>query len=107
LRGFIDFVDEQELLQHREGEAPVEGEGLDAVRLMTIHAAKGLEFPVVCVADLGREARKEQGTLQVSDDGRVGLQLETLGGARRTALEYDRIKEEQVERSEAEEKRIF
>ena len=38
----------------RESEAPVEGEALDAVRLMTIHRAKGLEFPIVCVADLGR-----------------------------------------------------
>ena len=35
----------------------MEGEGLDAVRLMTIHRAKGLEFPVVVVADLGRSPR--------------------------------------------------
>ena len=38
----------------RETDAPVELGGLDAVRLMTIHAAKGLEFPVVVIADLGR-----------------------------------------------------
>ena len=38
-----------------EPDAPVEGVEPDAVRLMTIHAAKGLEFPVVCVADLGRQ----------------------------------------------------
>ena len=44
--------------QAREGEAPLESEGLDAVRLMTIHRAKGLEFAVVCVADLGRAARR-------------------------------------------------
>ena len=31
----------------REGEAPVEGDGLDAIRLMTIHRAKGLEFHTV------------------------------------------------------------
>ncbi len=37
-----------------EPDAPVEDVEPDAVRLMTIHAAKGLEFPVVCVADLGR-----------------------------------------------------
>ena len=107
LRGFIDFVDEQELLQAREGEAPIEGEGLDAVRLMTIHAAKGLEFPVVCVADLGRAARNELSALQVSPDGRIGLQLQSLGGGRVSAPEWDRIKAERDRADEAEEKRIF
>ena len=31
-----------------------QAEGHDGVRVMTVHAAKGLEFPVVAVADLGR-----------------------------------------------------
>ena len=54
LRGFLAFAVTQDLAEAREGEAALESEGLDAVRLMTIHRAKGLEFPVVCVADLGR-----------------------------------------------------
>ena len=54
LRGFLAYAAEQDLAEAREGEAALESEGLDAVRLMTIHRAKGLEFPVVCVADLGR-----------------------------------------------------
>ena len=33
---------------------------LDAVRLMSVHAAKGLEFDVVCVADLGRGAERRR-----------------------------------------------
>src|SRR5262249_9051182 len=33
-------------------EAPVVEEGSDGVRLMTVHKAKGLEFPVVVLADL-------------------------------------------------------
>ena len=55
LRGFLALIAGRAGAgDPRESEAPVEGEALDAVRLMTIHRAKGLEFPVVCVADLGR-----------------------------------------------------
>ena len=57
LRGFLAYAVGQDLAEAREGEAALESEGLDAVRLMTIHRAKGLEFPVVCVADLGRAGR--------------------------------------------------
>ncbi len=38
----------------REPLAQIAGEADNVVRLMTIHQAKGLEFPVVIVADLGR-----------------------------------------------------
>lgn len=37
----------------RESEAAVDSPRDDTVRLMTIHAAKGLEFPLVVLADLG------------------------------------------------------
>jgi ATP-dependent helicase/nuclease subunit A len=35
------------------GQAPVEEESADCIKLMTIHAAKGLEWPVVIVPDFG------------------------------------------------------
>ena len=107
LRVFIDYVDERSMLAAREGEAPLEGEGLDAVRLMTVHAAKGLEFPVVCVADLGRVGRGDDGALQVSTDGRVGLQVASLGGGSVGAMSMDEIKAEQEKQAEEEERRIF
>jgi ATP-dependent helicase/nuclease subunit A len=94
----------------RESEAPVEGESLDAVRLMTIHRSKGLEFPVVCVADLGRElANTGGGLIRIGRDGRrVGLQIKRPGsGARINALWYDQIRDEQRELADAEERRLF
>ena len=107
LRGFIDFLDSQDLVQAREGEAPLEPEHVRAVRLMTIHAAKGLEFPVVCVADLGRAGRGDDTPLRVTEDGRAGLELLSLAGERSAALDLDAIKEEEARRAEAEERRVF
>jgi ATP-dependent helicase/nuclease subunit A len=36
----------------REGESSIVDESLDAINIMTIHKAKGLEFPVVILADI-------------------------------------------------------
>jgi ATP-dependent exoDNAse (exonuclease V) beta subunit len=42
------------------GDAPVVEEGTEGVRLMTVHRAKGLEFPVVVLADLtGKDVPSE------------------------------------------------
>ncbi len=50
-RGFIDRVNE-EAEKERSVESPVLEEGTEGVRIMTVHAAKGLEFPVVILADM-------------------------------------------------------
>jgi len=116
LRGFVDLVGrlvaaatDPRASEDRESEAPVEGEALDAVRLMTIHRAKGLEFPVVCVADLGRESPSAgRDIVRVGRDGRVGIRLKALDGSRpRGALAFRALGDERLRAEADEEARLF
>ena len=49
-RGFVERL-EDDAAARQAGEASVFEEGSDGVRMMTVHRAKGLEFPVVVLAD--------------------------------------------------------
>jgi ATP-dependent helicase/nuclease subunit A len=107
LRRFIDYVAERDELGDRQGEAPLEPEDVQAVRLMTVHRAKGLEFPCVCVADLGKPGREDRSALQISDDGAVGISLAQLGGGSVASARLKEIRERQKLADEEEEKRVF
>ena len=54
LRAFLVQANESTRRDEREGQAPVQAEDYPGVRIMTVHGAKGLEFPVVAVPDLDR-----------------------------------------------------
>ncbi|HEY5342388.1 MAG TPA: UvrD-helicase domain-containing protein [Solirubrobacteraceae bacterium] len=108
LRGFLDHVaHHQDGLSGAEPDAPVAAGETDAVRLMSIHAAKGLEFGVVCVADLGRAQNLGVGDLLV-DGGRVGLRLARLDGSEATpSLAWRELAEERRLAQAEEEDRIL
>jgi ATP-dependent helicase/nuclease subunit A len=55
LREFLDVVREAIRELEEEGESPLADETLDAVRVLSIHKSKGLEFPVVILPDLHRQ----------------------------------------------------
>jgi ATP-dependent helicase/nuclease subunit A len=57
LAEFIQRLGDLVQAQPREEQAATQPENADVVRLMTIHQAKGLEFPVVFVPDLGAHGR--------------------------------------------------
>jgi ATP-dependent exoDNAse (exonuclease V) beta subunit len=90
----------------REPDAPIELAGREAIRLMTIHAAKGLEFPVVVVADLGRD-RPGQAPEILVDGDRVGIRVVPMHGPSVEALDYAALKEERADEGRAEERRVF
>jgi len=52
LRGYLTWARRQAEETTRAGEAVLPETDIDAVRIMTIHAAKGLEFPVVIVSGM-------------------------------------------------------
>jgi len=82
IRDFVRYVEEFEAIGSRESEGQID-QAADAVRLMTIHQAKGLEFPVVFIPDLQRLSRvttdhwalldRHQGLTLKVPDGRGGL----------------------------------
>ena len=56
IRDFVRYVREFEAIGSRESEGQID-EAANAVKLMTIHQAKGLEFPIVIIPELQRYSR--------------------------------------------------
>ncbi len=107
--GFVRFVRDQEAVGARELEAVAEEEGADAVRLLTIHAAKGLEFKVVVVADAGRDrAPPASDEILALSDGRFGFRVaDPITSERRGAYAYEAVKEARQAEERAERLRLY
>jgi len=109
VEGFVRFVAEQEAVGAHQLEAVAEEEGADAVRLLTIHAAKGLEFKVVIVADAGRDrVAPSPDEILALPDGRFGFRVaDPVTAKRRGAFDYEAVKEARAEAEQAERLRLY
>ena len=79
------------------------------MRLLTIHAAKGLEFKVVVVADAGRDKRAPDGDeILALSDGRFGFKVaDPATSKRRGAFDYDEVRQAREEEDRAERLRLY
>jgi ATP-dependent helicase/nuclease subunit A len=65
------------------GQSPQLGEAENAVRIMSIHRSKGLEFPVVFIPELGKRINFQSGQGNILADRRAGLGLTAIDRAKR------------------------
>lgn len=78
LRAFVRYLDEMAAREVREGEAAANPDDTHAVTLMTVHKAKGLEFPIVFAADLGRTfSKSDSASVAIHKD--YGVAVKVLG----------------------------
>ncbi len=115
LGAFLEYLDSRAASRDREAEAATRAEGHAGVRVMTVHGAKGLEFDVVAVADLGRNLQLGWTPLRVrpGEEGpeggelaRVGVQLGRLGRPAERLHDYQELTELAAERDAEEEARL-
>ena len=88
LRGFLDWIALSASLDSEASSATQE-EDSEVVRIMTIHAAKGLEFKVACVPDCGRSVTNRHNSRLIFGrsvnpgdplDFQVGLNMPIIDG---------------------------
>ncbi len=105
IAGFLRLCELMKSYGPEEEEAALESFSGDAVKLMTIHAAKGLEFPVVVVADMARRFNFDRGKFFISKELEIACNpwQESSEDSPGRRLAFEGAKEKQL----AEEKRLL
>ena len=108
LNSFLAYIAELLRGSGRQEEAQLATEDEDAVKLLTIHAAKGLEFKVVFVVDIDRSLKWGGFPPKLRFDQTDGFGLRfSLDGQWITTGKYQAIAERDQEADYEEAKRIF
>ncbi len=101
LRGFVLWLDEQKEEGARVNESVLAEPDDDAVRVLTIHGSKGLEFPIVLLAGLGVGLRANPLALYHGDPNPEVRLTTPVAGAFTTGGYEDRsAREDQADRHE-------
>jgi len=103
LGDYIDYVSDFLQSEMRQEQAPTEEAGSSAVRLMTIHKAKGLEFPIVVVPDLGFARGPRTDSYYIHPGAGLAVRMRQEDGSRQvsSALALARADDAEADRQES------
>lgn len=109
IHSFLALVRRLQFQEVRETDPAASGEDIQAVRLMTVHAAKGLEFPIVFLADLGRSRNPQHGhpSLAVPHFGFALRVKNPATGKNEAGWMFQKLQEIRKKQENEERKRLF
>jgi ATP-dependent helicase/nuclease subunit A len=111
MRGLMDFINYAGHLKKAVdvGQMKLLGEGEDVVRLRTVHKSKGLEFPIVIVAGLGKRfATEKDEPVKIHKDVGIGLRwVDPASGIYKKTLLQNIIERKKEREDLAEEIRVL
>ncbi|MCM1415916.1 MAG: helicase-exonuclease AddAB subunit AddA, partial [bacterium] len=80
---FLRYMEQMEKYEVDYGEAAIQDENADVVRIMSVHKSKGLEFPICIVSGLSGRFRAKEGEGTVLADVDVGVGVDYVDPVRR------------------------
>lgn len=80
---FVRYIDELQKYDVDFGEADMVSENEEVVRIMSIHKSKGLEFPIVFVAGLGKNFNRQDVRSRMVLHPELGIGLDFMDGTKR------------------------
>jgi ATP-dependent helicase/nuclease subunit A len=105
LTGFVNLMMTRVSEQPDEAESALAEESLDAIRVLTIHKAKGLEFPVVILPGLHQGSKMPRKGPSIHHDWSSGCYSLQMGG--RSNLGAVLVDMKMAAREEAEQRRLL
>ena len=106
LRAFLDWADRQADEDAEALESVVPDRDDEAVRIATIHAAKGLEYPIVVIAGLGTKRNVEATQVLWRTDGHPEVACGAIARGWRTS-EFAAARDEDDEKARLEQARLM
>jgi len=107
LSDFISSLQQLVVGEATEGEAPLFEESGDVVHILTVHKAKGLEFPVVIIADMGRKINVRTDNILVDRELGIGVKVLDENFERIESSAYYAIKKRSARKEINELKRLL